>query len=594
MRNNILASIALFGTYRQKNLDTYDLVAQFITATIAQKEYTSFTAITMKQDLKDLFHIDIPTGVIKSVSKNRIANVTLNNSIFSCPRKPKDEIEQEYKNLSEEYDVLFSTLLEFVKARLLENDYTDDDIKAYFADYLVDNYSSEHRLNNLFAAFISENKSSADIRQKIDLLSSGLISYNGLRYTDRAGTSGAWTDKLTVYLDTEFLFSCAGYNGEYYQQVFNELYDLIREVNASHRRRSKKEEDLIILKYLRDTREVYSSIFASIKQLIDTKSVPDPSRKAMMKIYQESQSVFDVDIHKSKIDTEIQETYHIQYDSNDYTNLVTDGRYVIFDAETVTDLDRNYNPENDEIIKRKIDYVSRVLTIINGLRGDKDVQVFEQCKVVFLTGSRIGRGASVAVRNATKKAIPLASDIDFFVSRLWFKLNKQLSSNAIPVSLDIVARAQAVLTKEVTLKVRSFYDRLVKSDMPEAQKKVLYATLKDAEEFLEPYNESSSDEVLTFIEYSSMDELMEAYHSMKRKAAEADKKDKELSDTKEQLAQKEEENADLKKNIAEKEQDHQKRQTDAFKQNMRLTKTNKCLIAAVVLLVIALVVALLL
>ena len=55
MKNNILASIALFGVYRKKNLDTYDLVAQYILATIAQKEYTTFTASTMKDDLKEAF-----------------------------------------------------------------------------------------------------------------------------------------------------------------------------------------------------------------------------------------------------------------------------------------------------------------------------------------------------------------------------------------------------------------------------------------------------------------------------------------------------------------------------------------------------------
>ena len=42
MKNNLLASIALFGIYRNNNQDTYDLVAQYISAVIAQKEYVSF------------------------------------------------------------------------------------------------------------------------------------------------------------------------------------------------------------------------------------------------------------------------------------------------------------------------------------------------------------------------------------------------------------------------------------------------------------------------------------------------------------------------------------------------------------------------
>ena len=219
MKNSILASIALFGVYRSKKMDTYDLVAQYIQATIAQREYASFTASTMKDDLKELYFIEIPTGVIKSVVKNRINGITLSSGTFFSPRIPKYEIEQEYDALNADYNTLFQSLLEFVNLKLTDYKYSDEEIKNRFADFLVDGYSSEAQLSNLYAAFIAENKDDTSIRQKIDLLSSGLISYNGLRYADTAGTNGAWTEKLTVYLDTEFLFSCAGYNGGYYEEV---------------------------------------------------------------------------------------------------------------------------------------------------------------------------------------------------------------------------------------------------------------------------------------------------------------------------------------------------------------------------------------
>ncbi len=588
MKNNVLASIALFGYYRNNNQDTYDLVAKFILATIAQKGYSSFSAATMRDDLKDLFLIDIPIGVIKSVSKNRIKDVTLNNGVFYCPRITNDEIEQEYGALSAAYDELFCTLLRFVKENLDDNKYTDNDIKYCFVDFLIDGYSSETCLNSLFAAFIAENKSLDEIRNKLDLLSSGLISYTGLLYSDSVGTSGAWTDKLTVYLDTEFLFSCAGYNGEYYKQVFKELFDLVREVNSSHRRRTKREEDLIELKYLKDTRDVYSSIFVSIKQLIEAKAVPDPSRKAMMKIYQESPTRFEVDIHKAKIDSEIKDTYHIIYDDNNYDSFITDTRYIIFDEPTVTKLSEDLNPTHDENTTRKIDYVSRVLTIINGLRKGERIPVFEKCRYIFLTGSRIGRSASSAVRSGNKE-IALATDIDFLVSRLWFKLNKQLVNNRIPASLDIIARSQAVLTREVTRKVSKMYEDLVKSDLPESQKQALYANLKDAEDFLEPYNESSISDVLSFIDYNSIDELLEAHHQLKKKAAEVDEIDYELKAVKRQLIESRQEVKALQKQGQDEKnkanQEIHNYRTTSLHQN----KVIKWLIGLVALLIICLV-----
>lgn len=128
MKNNILASIALFGIYRRKNQDTYDLVSQYISAVIAQKEYSEFTATMIQTDLKELYMIDIPIGVIKSVCKNRIKGVMLSNGSFTCVRFPKDEIEQEYNELKAEYDELFIPLIEFVRkdTQEFENQYIKD------------------------------------------------------------------------------------------------------------------------------------------------------------------------------------------------------------------------------------------------------------------------------------------------------------------------------------------------------------------------------------------------------------------------------------------------------------------------------------
>lgn len=591
MKNNILASIALFGIYRRKNLDTYDLVAQYISAVIAQKEYSNFTAAMIQTDLKEMYMIDIPIGVIKSVLKNRIDGLALDRGAYTCARFPKDEIEKEYNELNAEYEDLFKPLIAFVHKDTEE--FSDQYIKDRFGDYLIEGNTSETKLNNLFAAFIASNQESQEIRRKIDLLSSGLISYNGLSYTDSAGNSGAWTDRLTIFLDAEFLFSCAGYHDDYHQAVFQDLYNLVTEVNNSYRRRTKKGDNLIELKYLPDTREVYLSVFATAKQLIENKAAPDPSKRALMKIVQESAYPSEVDFHRSIIDNAVKNTYQITYDGKDYDHFVTDPRYIIFDQPTHTAIAKDYNPTGDEAITRKIDYYSRVYTIINGLRGGKPVHVFEQCNYIFLTGSRIGRGTSMAARN-DNGIVAFATDIDFLVSRLWFKLNKQLVNGNIPVSLDIVARSQAVLTREVSRKVRAFYEELKQKNLSESEKKIYYANLKEAEEFLEPYNQISTEDVLTFIEHTNFDEIIEVQHKLKKRAAEVEKKEQELSEAKSTISKKNEEIAGLKQSIAEKDESHKKTQEDADAQGARQRRIIIGLIAAVGVLVIALVLTLLL
>jgi hypothetical protein len=358
-------------------------------------------------------------------------------------------------------------------------------------------------------------------------------------------------------------------------------------MNNSYRRRTKKEDNLIELKYLQDTREVYLSIFATAKQLIENKAAPDPSKRALMRIVQESPTSSDVELHKAIIDSAIKNTYHIVYDDKDYDHYITDPRYVVYDQPTYSSLAKEYNPTGDDTTSRKIDYYSRVFTIINGLRNGKPINVFEQCRYIFLTGSRIGRGTSMVARN-DNKTVSFATDIDFLVSRLWFKLNKQLVNGRIPVSLDIVARSQAVLTREVSRKVREFYEELKKRDLSDLEKQTYYANLKEAEQFLEPYNQISTEDVLTFIEYTNFDEIIEAQHALRKRASEVEKKDKELSEAKGQLAQKDEELAGLKKDIAAKAETHQKEKSKVTATNDRLKRIIRLL---VILLAIVFIVA---
>lgn len=590
MKNNILASIALFGEYRQSQKDVYDLIAQFITAVIANKQYVEFTPEMLKTDLFELYQIDIPLGVIKSVSKKRINGASLAEGVFTISRQPNDEIAKSFDDLMIEYEALFERIVSFVrnKGGFNKDVFTDDDIKAYFKDYLIDGYSSERKLDSLYALFLIESEKDSRTRQRIDLLSSGLISYNGLRYADEIGVSGSWTDKLVVFLDTEFLFNCSGYNGDYAAKVFNELYSLVCEVNNAHHKRTGRQDNLIQLRYLKDTRDVYLSLINTARAMIESKMAPDPSKKALVRIIQESETPFSVDIQKSKIDSIVRDTFHIEYDDNDYDSYITDPRYIIFDENTFEVINRDYNPQNDETITRKVDYVSRILTIINGLRKGKSNTSFEKCGYVFLTGSRIGRGASIAVLNGSK-GVPLSTDIDFLISRIWFRLNKSIANNHIPVSLDIVARSQAVISKEVTRKVQSFYDSLLKENLPDEVKKALYVELKEATEFLEPYNPASIDEVCAFMEYSEIGELLNANKQMKSKAKKVDAMEEEISRLRGKIEEVESENLSLKvqrdKGNAESDETRRKNQGTISRQRWVLGFLLLCLLILIWLVI---------
>lgn len=271
---------------------------------------------------------------------------------------------------------------------------------------------------------------------------------------------------------------------------------------------------------------------------------------------------------------------------------ITDPRYVVYDEKTVTSISGTYNPQKDGNTTRKIDYYSRVYTIINGLRNGKKVCIFEQCRYIFLTGSRIGHGTSQAAR-PDKNTVSFATDIDFLISRFWFKLNKQLVTNQIPVSLDIVARSQAVLTREVSRKVKHLYEEMKLKGLSKEELQSLYANLTEAERFFAPYNSTSTEVVLSFIGISDIDEMIKEQKELKQKAAEAEKISKDLAEATGQLAQKDDEIAGLKKESADRDEKHEREKADKQAQNDNLTRKNKWQRVTIIVLLIALILVLL-
>ena len=125
-----------------------------------------------------------------------------------------------------------------------------------------------------------------------------------------------------------------------------------------------------------------------------------------------------------------------------------------------------------------------------------------------------------------------------------------------------------------------------KRDLSDLEKQTYYANLKDAEQFLEPYNQISTEDVLTFIEYTNFDEIIEAQHALRRRAAEVEKKEKELSEAKGQLARKDEELEGLKKDIAAQTETHQKEKSNATATNDRLKRLIRLLVISLAIVFI--------
>ncbi|MBR6269914.1 MAG: hypothetical protein IKR30_05005 [Bacteroidales bacterium] len=532
MKNDIIASISVFGVYHDNNKDAYDVVSDFIKAALATKKQLSFTVEVVQSLLEELYAIHIPISIIKGLLKRSIGiTLSKSNNVYSIDVLPNDSITEKIEELKCSYDYVISALSLYLQENAslsVAAKYPKEELISQFASYVIDDYANDE-VEKYIKAFIIHKKDDPTFRLYFNQLSAGLISYHGLQYFDNTNTLGRWPSngRLTVFLDTEFLFGCAGYHDPYYKKVFNEFLELVKEINASN-----KGQELISLRFLSETMVAFNGVFNGAKQLLEKKQAPDPSKEALVKLIQESHSISDIDIHRASILSTVKQS-GILYDDNDYSSFSTNPDYVIFGKEEHTRyVEDNYNGLNNE---GKVDYYSRVLTIINGLRRGEIKRSFENCRYVFLTNSRIGHKLAFDQAQQKQNSVPLATDMDWITSRFWYKLNKSFSSDRLPLSLDIVARSQAALNDDVSIAIKTRFEDIKKKKLSDDVKKELYAGIRVLQREIELYDSQSLPEILEFISYDDTEAYITAQYKMKSDAAKLAESERHLLETQDEL-----------------------------------------------------------
>lgn len=534
LHNEQIAAISVFGVYKTENRDAYDVIADFTKAAIAIKKEVEITPEVVQSNLMELYSLNIPVSIIKGVLKNRLKEiVSRTNGVYIVNSLPQDDISSKIDELLESYNIILSGLKSFLassvkKESLLNLD--EDFIVNQFAKFIIDDYADE-RLEPYFSAYIISKKDDKDFRSYFERFAAGLISYYGLQYNDNNNNVGSWPKdcKLSIFIDTEFLFDCAGYNDSYYKKIFDEFKSLVDEINKPY-----KDKPVIELKCLPETLTSFDRVINTAKALVDKKQAPDPSKEAILKIVTESHDVFEVETHKAKVLSEVKKS-NITFDTNDYSSFSVDPRYVTFGKEEYEKYLAEYSSENPENAEPKIDYYTKVLTIINGLRGGVSKTSFENCRYIFLSNSRIGHRIAYDQARNNDNAVPLSTDIDWLVSRFWYKLNKSFSNTRIPLSLDIVARSQASLSEDVCSVIKKRFDDIKKKNLDDGVKQKLYASIRTIPKEIELYDSTNLPDILDFISYENTEAYITAQYKMKAAAARSDENEREANKAKADL-----------------------------------------------------------
>jgi len=464
--NNLLASVALFSELynNDKYNDVTDILAEFIKSAVVANNKWSITSTELNQLLKTDFDFDIPEGVVRTTLKTKLKEVAKNKEgeyVFNTSIKQShDIINRSFTSIRQKQSAILDQLVQYVENQ--EGNILDakgkENLIENFNRYLLGNSINE-KDSRYISAFIISNQLTPNFTENLNLIKEGLILYQGIVYTADLNEMGKWSTDLIIVLSTEHLFNSAGFNGTLFQQLFNDFYNLTKEINLVSK--NKNHEGAIQLRYFDETKDEIDSFFQTAEAIIKGTATLDTSRPAMKAILDGCRHLSDVKVKKVKFESELKNKgillKEFKQSIYQHHDLVIDGDDMLEEIKKQTETNGRIF---DEALCRRL---FSIFTKINYMRGGLKETKIERIQSIFITANSFALYLAHNPIVKTDDGIPFAKDIDYITSRFWFKLKKGFNNkSALPKAFDIVTKAQIVISSQLNQNVFEHYQLLQK------------------------------------------------------------------------------------------------------------------------------------
>ncbi|MBN8879514.1 MAG: hypothetical protein J0I32_18345 [Sphingobacteriales bacterium] len=463
--NNLLASVAVFSAlYNQDHYTNIsDILAEFIKGAVITESKWTINSTELTNLLEKIYAFKIPESVVRTTVNSRLKKVSKKergNYVFDS------SIANDFKEINQNYDKILvaqkqitDALIAFIESRT-NDPLTEEDkntILQNFKNYILDSGNAD-KYSKLISAFIIKNKSDLTFAQNFNLIREGVILYQGIKYTADLNELGKWNKELSIFLSTEHLFNALGYNGSLFQQIFDDFYNLVLEINATGK--NKHGEKLIELRYFQETKEQVDAFFQTAEYIFKGTSTLDPSKTAMKNILDGCKSISDIKSKRVKFELELKQKGILYKDFSQ--SVYSYPEYVVEDQQTIDDLkkesDKSQRPFDEQLCRQFM----QIFTKINYYRGGESRTKFENIGSILITGNRFALYLAHQTKVKFKEDdIPFAKDIDFITNKFWFKLKKGFGNTQfIPKSFDVITKAQVVLSAQLNQTVSKEFDKL--------------------------------------------------------------------------------------------------------------------------------------
>ncbi len=515
MNNKLLASLAVFRELYNNQKDVYYVLSKFIEEIIIHKSIYCFEVLEMKSYLDELFDFQLPDGIIKASAK-RLDYVYIENKKFVVDKFKLSQILNTDENKHvDNYENILNDLLKYIadNENIKLDKKIEKDIEKEFSFFLL-NGTINNGYSNLISKFIVSNQENATFKKSISLIKEGIILYTGLKYTPDNIELGSWKSNIIIYLDVEILFHAVGYNGKLYKDIFDDFYNLIKDIN--------KNKFLISLKFFPETKNEIENFFKKAEYIVSGQDRLNASVIAMNSIVDGCSSKSDV-IEKKLEFYEVLKSYKIEEDENIIHYDEETYKYNIISSELEQELKTKYS-------QHEIDYSLKLLNNISIKRKEKSSNNFESIGSIILTAnSKILRMANNDdIREQGK--VPLATNIDFLTTKFWFKLNKGFGDNDYPKTFSIFTKAQIILSTHINenmnKQLSAIQEKIRNNTFTEDKALANLVFLKESVKKPEEITSDSIDEIYLLLNDNSIEEIVN-YHEHLKVEVENEKKNKQ-------------------------------------------------------------------
>ncbi|WP_316800618.1 hypothetical protein [Pedobacter frigidisoli] len=545
-KNNLLASVALFRKLydREDYNNIYDILAEFVRGAVIYENKLTYTSEEIKGLLKKVYGFEIPESVIKTTLRHRfegkLTKVINSYTFHQSIKENFEEIERELVEVNDKNEGLIKSLYQYISNKLGKEISKDEEIKIFenFTHFTMDNgYSDQY--SELIGAFVVSNQGNTEFINNLNSIREGIILYQGLSYTADLNELGKWNTDLDIFLAPEHLFNALGYNGILFEEIFNDFYMLVNDINKGNKPSNKNREKKIRLFYPHETKVEIDGFFFIGEKIVSGKKTIDPSKIAMETLVKGANTVSDIKAKQVNFYNQLKLKGIVEYDIE--FDAAKHSKYNAVDQNVITELEaeakKNKRPFDEEFCYSQLVLFSK----INFKRLGRNDLPFEKISDIYITENALSK--YLAHNNAVKfnkDDTAFAKDIDFAISRFWFKLKKGFNlDNYVPKSFDLINKAKIILSSYTNNTIAREYYKINKQfkdgQLNEEDVVRLNIELKEKNNSPDNINEQNIDETLIFLRDENFIENIKRENERKntkleeleKKLAEYENKDKE-------------------------------------------------------------------